>query len=426
MSEKTSNFFTPFTTWVSSLLVTWISDSPETRFDDNQFDILSLATSRRLAALLEYMSPLLLTQLQHIVIFHTQLCKELKVKLEAKLQEQQDILETEASERAAIIPTELSYPEPTLELPVPPAKDKLEFVFAIALGFMLFLGVCEYMGIELQNLSLNKIERVILLAIAIAFSTLLTLAIKKAVEGSVLSVRRFEPDRRLHSDFTDDNQFAKNIAFWQRFLDGDSAVWASLGFVLLEMFFTAPGLLGLLSPTLKANPLSQMTAYAGASFTAYSNVLFAWGKAGQKLIYERDFAKSKEKHRTDCEKSDTWIKAENANLKNDSKHQEIIAKNQTHLQNAEAAKTKGAHIARQIEDLKKEVAQAQKDAINECERWFLAYKKLLKDNPKMVQEFNKLYPLQPYPISSSSTIESLNGHKKSASPIFPVPLETKD
>ena len=415
--------------WFSSLFgVHWISDSPEIPFAEGKWDsdLFTEKSTRRLVHLQEFMAPHLVTQWSEAVIPSAQLYSALQADLDRKLQLQQDLAEEAASEQAAIIPTEITYSQPLLESPSKPITSKWEIILSIGLGFMLTLALSEYMNVELQQFTLNKINQVILLVIAISISTTITLAIKKSIRDWVISSRCNEPKRRYHSEFTNDNLYAKNVAFWERLKTGDAVCYVSLGVVVLEMLFAAPGLLGMLPLNKQTNLLSQLTAFAAAGLAAYANVLYAWANAFNQLSYDHNSIEKKEKYKQECTEWNNLIQDTNERQKNDPKYQEVMDLNNKHEQKASAAKAKQQFVTQEIPELKKRVAQAKLEASNEYERWYLAYKKLLKENPDMVQEFNKLYPLQSYPISSSSTIESLNGHKKYTSPIVPISLETRD
>ncbi|MFN7714672.1 MAG: hypothetical protein ACK5QS_04230 [Pseudanabaenaceae cyanobacterium] len=417
--------------WLASLFgVRWISDSPEIPFAEGKWDedrdIFTDKATRRLVQLQEFMAPHLVTQWSEAVIPSAQLYNELQAELDKKMQLQQDLAEEAASEQTAIIPTEITYPQPTLESISKPVVNKWEIILSIGLGFMLTLALGEYMNVELQNLKLNKINQVVLLVIAISVSTTITLAIKKSIRDWVISSRCNEPKRRYHSEFTDDNLYAKNVAFWERLKTGDAVCYVSLGVVVLEMLFAAPGLLGMLPPSQRTNVLSQLTAFAAAGLAAYANVLYAWASAFNQLRYDRNSMEKKEKYKQEYAEWNKLIQDTNERQRNDPKYQEIINSNNEHEQKANAAKAKQQFVTQEILELKQRVAQAKLEAANEYERWYLAYKKLLRENPNMVQEFNKLYPLQPYPISVSSSIESLNGHKNSTFPVMSITVKTDD
>ncbi len=415
--------------FLSRFGITLISDSPEIPFAEGKWDsdLFTEKSTRRLVHIQEFMAPHLVTQWSEAVIPSAQLYNALQADLDRKLQLQQDLAEEAASEQAAIIPTEITYSQPTLESPSKPITSKWEIILSIGLGFMLTLALSEYMNVELQKLTLNKINQVVLLAIAISVSTTITLAIKKSLRDWVISSRCNEPKRRYHSEFSDDNLYAKNVAFWKRLGDGDAVCYVSLGVVVLEMLFAAPGLLGMLPPSQQTNLLSQLTAFAAAGLAAYANVLYAWASAFNQLNYDRNSIEKKEKYKQEYAEWNKFVLDANERQKNDPMYQEVTDINNKHEQKASAAKAKQQFVAQEIPELKQRVAQARSEASNEYERWYLAYKKLLKENPNMVQEFNKLYPLHPYPISSSATIESLNGHKKTnVSPVVSFPLDIKD
>jgi hypothetical protein len=420
--------FNPFN-WLASLFgVRRISDSPEIPFAEGKWnrDLFTDKATRRLVQLQEFMAPHLVTQWSEAVIPAAQLYNELQTELDKKLQLQQDLAEEAASEQSAIIPTEITYPQPTLESISKPVANKWEIILSIGLGFMLTLALSEYMNVELQNFRFDKINQVLLLVIAISVSTTITLAIKKSIRDWVISSRCNEPKRRYHSEFTDDNLYAKNVAFWERLQTGDAVCYVSLGVVVLEMLFAAPGLLGMLPPSQQTNLLSQLTAFAAAGLAAYANVLYAWASAFNQLRYDRNSIDKKEKYKQEYVEWTKLIQDANDRQKNDPKYQEVMDLNNQHKQKANAAKAKQQFVTQDIVELKQRVARAKLEAANEYERWHLAYKKLLKENPNMVQEFNQLYPLQPYTSSASSTIESLNGHKESTSQIVSIPLKTQD
>jgi hypothetical protein len=406
-----------------------ISPNPQVPFDEGQFhgDLSTDKATSRLFAILNLTAPHIISLWNHAVIPAANRSQEIEIKLEKKDDELLKIAEEAASEEAAIIEIGITATEPVLKLPAKPIVGKFEFFLSVGLGFMLFLALCDYMGLNITNIAFNRAKDWVLLVIAISVSTCITITIKKSLKDWVIYARHNEPQRRYQSGFTDDNLFAHSVAFWKRFWRGEAACWAGLGVVFLEMLFAAPGLLGMLPPSLQDNLLSQLTAFAAAGLAAYANVLYAWAGAFNHLQYESECVKAIQKHEEDCMAFKAWKKSEEENLKLDPEYSRILNQNQEHRQKYEAAKERKQRLFREVQELKQALAQSRIEATNEYERFFAAYRKLLKDNPNMVREFNELYPMQPYLISpSSSTIESLNGHKKFTSPILPISLETRD
>ncbi|MEI6429608.1 MAG: hypothetical protein WCO45_14680 [Pseudanabaena sp. ELA607] len=85
-----------------------------------------------------------------------------------------------------------------------------------------------------------------------------------------------------------------------------------------------------------------------------------------------------------------------------------------------------AYLSREVEELKQALALSRIEATNEYERFFAAYRKLLKDNPNMVREFNELYPLSNYHNSTSASDQSLNGHRQPNHLVLPTSFEIEN
>lgn len=152
---------------------------------------------------------------------------------------------------------------------------------------MLLLGINEYLGIEIIDLSFDEIH-LLFLAIAAAISVNIAkyTCIYYMAKDSLRKQKR--------------NYNSQIIPFWVHFKNGEAVYWASLLIVLLETFFAAPGLISLLSPSIARNSVFQITVFAACGLFAFINLLLAFGTASSSLDCDQKNQALEEKYLDDC------------------------------------------------------------------------------------------------------------------------------
>lgn len=256
--------------WLCGLFFT---DTPSTPFSWGEFEEeinkptpFDSFCSRPLATLLQYGEPELLSRWFHVVL-------SAAYKYRAEEREYQRLLNQKEETEAELGSWKGSL-ESALGEDSASTNSTNDYQLALTLGlaFMLFLGISEYMGIEIQSITSDKY---LLVGLALAAAVCLTLAAKSSLVKFVKATRINEPKR----SFQDDERHKNTVPFWERISQGDAAVWLSLAIVVFEMFFAAPGLLSLLPPKLQAQPLFLLSAFVAAGLAALVNVISAWGTA---------------------------------------------------------------------------------------------------------------------------------------------------
>jgi hypothetical protein len=256
--------------WLFGLVFT---DTPSTPFSQGEFDEqitkptpFDSFCSRPLAALLWYGEPELLNRWYHVV-----LCAAYKYRAEEqeyqRLLNQQEETEAELGSLKGSLETALGEESASAN-----STNNYQLALSLGLAFMLFLGISEYMGIEIQSITPDKY---LLVGLALAAAVSLTLKAKTELVKFVKATRSNEPKRSFH----DDERHKNTVPFWERISTGDAAVWLSIAIVVFEMFFAAPGLLSLLPPKLQTQPLFMLSAFVAAGLAALVNVISAWGTA---------------------------------------------------------------------------------------------------------------------------------------------------
>jgi hypothetical protein len=147
-----------------------------------------------------------------------------------------------------------------------PYKEPWYLLFiSIGLCFPVLIGVCELVGIQLNNLQEDKYS---LLALCIVVACCLSIGAKAVMMWFAESSRRHEPSR----SFPDDDRHPDLIPWWIRLAKGDGSLYLGFFFVGIEICFVTVGLIGILPPNLSDNPFIIITTIAGAALFATVNV----------------------------------------------------------------------------------------------------------------------------------------------------------
>ncbi|MBD1892956.1 hypothetical protein [Coleofasciculus sp. FACHB-SPT9] len=382
-----------FLRWLISLTGRFFWDAPYVHWSLGTFDKESLfadSHTHPLAKLLEYSQQELFQRLYWVVLAATHRVRREEEEL-AKLRiEQENLAEKvgELEEAIATIPEVDSDSESDLiaiELPPKPVPPEWHEWLTVGLSLMLFLGITEFLGLDIQSLTY---EQTPLLILGLAGAICINLGEYNGLFGMVIGVRRSDPPR----SFQDDQKLANTIPFWVRIRTGDAATWISIAIVLLETFFAAPGLISLLPPKAAANPVWQMTVFAAAGLAALVNVVMAWGDALKEIHWEQVVAELKERQRHE-------IKA----LQQDSVYQErreLIKQRQPErpkeqqMLHRDLGATRARLKLKTDEILRQEqiTADMRERARCEYERWEFAVRRWMQANPEVVERFAELYP----------------------------------
>lgn len=273
-----------------------------------------------------------------------------------------------------------------IDFPPKPAIDRREIALTVGLSLMLFLGISIVFGIDIQGITIDQIPMIIL---ALAGAICINVAEFLGVYRLVKVFRRYEPQRN-HSD---DNRYANQVPFWIRIRSGDAVIWVSLLIVLLETLFAFLGLLSLLPPSIQGEFVYQLAAFAAAGLTATVNLVIAWGNAISEVQWEQTIEELKLKQRSELQelredqdyldKRDKYLKKEEelGKIKQEIKQKLGAVRNELSVKKAEIARRE------------KELEKINEDAIFEYERWVIAVRRWMRENPDKIERFTKeLYP----------------------------------
>jgi hypothetical protein len=240
---------------------------------------------------------------------------------------------------------------------------------------MLFLGIAEYLGIEVQSLTPDKF---MLAGLALAAAICLTVTAKKSIVRWVKATRSHEPQR----SYPDDRRYANTLPFWARIGHGDAAIWLTVLIIWFEMLFAAPGLIGFLPPKLAAQPVFQISAFAAAGLAALINATLAWGSALDAIRWEQQQLEQPTQNSLEA----------------------------LHLDYTERSATSEATlqaIRQQIQHQRMIVLNSQRVAYREHQRWERSVRQWLRKHPNQIERFDQLYP----EIEASFQQAAGNGHR---------------
>ena len=343
-------------------------DTPLISWSDGQFEFQSLLEechTNRLAQILQYYQPELFQRWYHVVLAAACKAKNEQQSLSTLEKEIEELSSKVSSMEAAL----------DIELPPPPKPESWQILLNMGLSLMLFLGIAEFFGLEVQSITNNQFMQFLLV---FSGAVCMNLGEYIGILRMVKAVRRYDPKR----SFYDDNRHANSIPFWERIKSGDAAIWLSFAIVLMETAFAAPGLIGLLPPKLSVEPLFQLTVFAAAGLAATINIMIAWGNALLEIQWEQSAEEIRQRHRqafVSSESDSNFIDEVFIEREMNNYRRELAeAKARLELKNRAVEKQK-----RQVDDL-------QERARREFERWEFSVRKWLKENPEVVKNFVEL------------------------------------
>ena len=250
-------------------------------------------------------------------------------------------------------------------------KNSWEWLLTIGLSLMLFLGIAEPLGIDIEN----PAEKLPLFSLALLGAICLTAGAKLMVIRWVKATRSDEPKRSWY----DDKRYANPVAFWWRIFSGDSAVWLSLAIVLLEIAFAGPGLIGHLRITLQKQLLIQVSAYIGTGIAALINIGLAWGTALEEIHSHNEYLL--ELATESAQQQLAWQQAQ---------ERKFAARRQ-----AEVTKVVLSELRQEVKEQKRKVQDLRKRAQQEHERWEATVKRCFRRwcnaDPKRLERFKQFY-----------------------------------
>lgn len=367
---------------VQQEIVRLYTDAPSTAWNGQSTPeaILNDSHNRKLFELLHEFKPELLQRWVEVVRATAEKALAETEILRAMLEELKK-LEAEAKKaEATFVPSLDSHGIPKLE-PKPPALPKkeskiLDAAYSIGLSFMLFLGVSEYLGIDVQGITSEQYP---LAALSLIAAISLTAAAKKAIIKWVIATRSDEP-KRTHSD---DPRHANTVPFWRRLFQGDPAVYLSVLIVLFEIMFAGPGLLGALPPKLAAQLPFQLTAIAASGLAALVNISLAWGTALDKIRQQQEFqnAQTLQDQKYDAHQQALIDREQNED------YRALKAVDQAAREKAAEAHARSQILRDQIADQRQIVADANASAVHEHARWEASVRRWLDENPEKIEQF---------------------------------------
>lgn len=385
---------------VKQELVRLYTDAPSTAWNGKATPeaILNDSHNRKLFELLHQFKPELLQRWVEVVRATAEKALAETAILRAMLEELKK-LEAEAKKAEAAFVSSLdSYGIPELEVKPPalPKKESklLDAAFSVGLSFMLFLGVSEYLGIDVQSITSEQYP---LAALSLTAAISLTAAAKKGIIKWVIATRSYEP-KRTHSD---DSRYANTIPFWRRLRQGDPAVYLSVLIVLFEMMFAGPGLLGALPPKLAAQLLFQLTAFAASGLAALINANLAWGTALDTIRQQQEF---QEAQALQDQKQEAHQQALVDREQNED-YRSLKAIDQAAREKAAEAHARSQILREQIAEQRPIVAGANADAVHEHARWEASVRGWLDENPEKIEQFLQ----QPQQTTSNGHSAPTNG-----------------
>ena len=288
--------------------------------------------------------------------------------------------------------------KPILEHQPKASINPFKFVLAGGLSIMLLLGFSEYMGIDIQNPTSSPFFLIVLACTgAISINIAQYLAVYAAAKQSF----RFRMDQHRK-------------AFWILFLKGCAACWLSAAIVILEIAFAAPGLLGLLSPSLSRNAVYRITVFCAVGLSALVNVSMAWGDSIKSVKQEKEIQRVKEEYRLaykewqeesinkqeEKENSEEWkVYCKKYQEKQEEFYQVRAQESQTQTQLQE--------IDLQIRNLEKSIEEAKQELKIGWQSWYVKVESWLYVNPELISADSRkdTFSYDPEPNSQIASIK---------------------
>jgi hypothetical protein len=396
--------------WSNGLGYRWFWNKPYSLRDPKTYHHRSILDDRHVKALgelLESGAPWLFNQ-WYEVLYTSHTVAQLKAEIHALVQRKEDTAKQVGRLEAALANQPRINPSPDqdfLGLDLPPAPDISppqigswwEKLLTIGLSLMLFLGLVEMLGLDLDGLNWSTDWPKFVTAVAGAVC--MNLAEYQGIYRIVAAARRFEP-RHIYRQ---DERYPNPIPFWHRFTSGDPAIWISLVFILMETLFAFIGLISLFRPSQQEQFIFQLATFAAAGLAATINLTLAWGNAltqvqweqtkeEQTLAHQQMVAERKQVYHQRLEarlqdenylkrREQYWAKEEELD-----KEQRDIAQQ---LKEAQAALTE---INWQLTRLESDLLDVKARALLDHERWELDVRKWIRQNPDKVENFTQLYP----------------------------------
>lgn len=365
----------------------WIWDTPTLPWGLGTFDRESLIDefhTHPLGKLLQNNQPYLFQQFYWVVVKSANTVRQHEDDLTV-LQKEAEDLEAQAGGLEEEISRMPKVEEPkgyhiSRELPEKPTPEAWEILLTIGLSLMLFIGISEFLGLDLQGFTIDQWP---MLLLGLLGAICINLGEYFAIFRLVKAVRRYDP-KRSHSD---DGQYKNTIPFWERVKAGDSAIWTSILIVVLETLFAAPGLISLLPPKISVQPLFQITVFAAAGLAAMVNIIIAWGNALELIQWEQEsnelkqnYEQKKEALLTDEAKFKKWeVYCE--------RREERERETQTLGKELGDVKARLNAKNRQITAKQQKINELTEKARFEFERWELAVRRWMRENSEVVKKF---------------------------------------
>ena len=323
----------------------YISDKDP--FDDPYFRFLS--------QLLERSSPELLGHFQIKIVTTSRKINDLEKKLDDLGEKRIDLIEKIYSNDKALD----NYLK---QLPQKPGTSKIqiipELILTIGLSVLLFLGIIQVLGLEVEDISdIQELPKTI---IAFAGAICINIAEKISIERHAEHNAEISNRNQL-SDEEEENDLNQKKAFWKSMAEGEAPLWLAMIIVISETAFASSGLLSIIP---RGEKNMMVVSFLGAGLAAIVNVALAWGIALRKSDWNRDYL---------------------------DKYQKITEEHVETKQIAVASKAKIKAIDHKINELRKELKKRDKELRKEYRKWENLIKKRIQIKDIDTTEYYKYY-----------------------------------
>jgi hypothetical protein len=256
-------------------------------------DLFSEVHTAMVAELARAGAPMILQHWFHVVYDATCSARQARERFEALDEETPELLERQAraqarvaqlnEERKEVESGESQGWQVSWKREVESVRTKETFwtFLSAGLSFMVFLGILEYLQIDINDLSGRQ---AFLVAIAGFASICLTLSVKVGINLWV----KAQHNGATAQTVVNYRWSASPESLWARLRRGDPVVVMSVLFLLLETLFAGPGMIAALPMGLRQNLFWQLSAYISGGLFALANLNLAWATAYEELRLEEE------------------------------------------------------------------------------------------------------------------------------------------
>jgi preprotein translocase subunit Sec61beta len=362
--------------WIAYFLCEMVFWDTFVPYHRNLQEILKDSETGRLAQILGKISPLEWNNYQRILkIAHKVENKEEQLEelheKEEELNKEKGKLEAEIQAKTENLPEKPT--RPAFQEPRKGPKYWYESYLSVGLSLMLFLGISEFLGIDIQKLELSLI-----LVLGIAGAICINLAEYRGIH-TLVSVS-YRHKRRLNSI----PQFQ-----WKHLLN-DPNFLLTIIIILCETCFAAPGILKFFSKSERQDPKILLTVYAACALAALVNVVIAWGDAKEDIEHEFKVKEAKESYEAQEEAyfSSPQYQEDLKTIEDRKAQLEEIA-----MIKAEHGQISGqlASVHQQIQRLERKITEHTEMALQEYQKWARSARFWMLVKRKKVEKLQSTY-----------------------------------